>query len=100
MKLFVDIDENGNIVDVLAGESVVPTKEYHHTFDVDETTVNELYKYKVIDGALAVKETLPDVGENIQIPTQEKDIEQLKRENEMNAMAIMELAELVMGGGA
>lgn len=99
MKLFVDIDESGNIVDALAGNDVVPTKEHHHLFEVDESVFNELYKYKVIDGALNVKETLPIVGENVQLQTPEKEIEQLKKENEMNAMAIMELAELIMGGG-
>lgn len=98
MKLYVDVDESGNIQDVLAGDSVVPTKAYHHQFDVDETLINELYKYEVIDGALFAKDTLPEVGENIKITTPEQDVEQLKKDNEMNALAIMELAELILGG--
>jgi hypothetical protein len=100
MKLFVDIDSSGNITDVLSGKSVIPMKTYHHEFDVDEVITNELYKYQVINGTLVARDTLPDVGENIQIITQEQEMEQLKKDNEMNALAIMELAELLMGGGA
>ena len=98
MKLFVDVDESGNITDVLAGNLVVPMKTYRHAFDVDEQITNELYKYQVIDGALVLKDTLPDVGENVKILTPEQEMEQLKKDNEMNALAIMELAEMILGG--
>jgi hypothetical protein len=98
VKLYVDVDQDGNITDVLSGDFVVPMKEYHLEFDVNETLINELYKYKVVDGVLAERETLPDVGENLQALTPEKEIELLKKENEMNALAIMELAELLLGG--
>jgi hypothetical protein len=64
MKLYVDTDENGEIISMLAGANVVPTEEFQHEFDVDPGIVDNLYKYKIVDGVLTQKDKLPEVFDN------------------------------------
>jgi hypothetical protein len=56
--LFCDVDEDGKIVDSLAGDRVIPMKQYEHFFylteDVD-TVVSNIPNYRIITGQLTLE---------------------------------------------
>jgi hypothetical protein len=47
MLLFVDIDENGNIVDALYGYNIIPDREYNFFFFTTEEIAENAFDYKV-----------------------------------------------------
>jgi hypothetical protein len=53
--LFCDVDEDGNVVDSLLGDRVIPMRQYHHFFylleDV-EIVLQKIPTYRVINGEL------------------------------------------------
>lgn len=48
IQLFVNVDENGNIVDAQMGESIVATDEFNFFFLIDEEMANAIHSYKVV----------------------------------------------------
>lgn len=58
--IYVDIDENGVIVDGESGRRIIPSKQYHHYFITENELALDLEsfstEYKVINGELVRKE--------------------------------------------
>lgn len=56
IQLHCDVDENGNISTVLAGENIIPNRQYDYFFMVDSWDIIEnIHLYKVADGRLVRK---------------------------------------------
>jgi hypothetical protein len=47
MLLFVDIDEEGNIIDALYGYNIIPDREYNFFFYTTEEIAENAFDYKV-----------------------------------------------------
>lgn len=47
IQLFVNTDEQGNIVDAQFGENIIMTDSFSFSFLVDENTIQNLHNYKV-----------------------------------------------------
>lgn len=102
MRCYIDVDENGYITDILAGNNLVIDKEYDYVFDLSEDIdVIELQvKYKIVNGELVEKspEEIPNEPNDPFIPEPPLTLEELKRQQDVAAMAVMELAQFMMGG--
>jgi hypothetical protein len=48
MLLFVNIDSEGNIVDSLYGENIIPNREYDFFFYTTEEIAMNAFQYKVV----------------------------------------------------
>ncbi|MCP1124556.1 hypothetical protein NKR74_14795 [Bacillus sp. 3103sda1] len=56
IKLFVNIDSEGNIINSVAGETVVPNVEYGFYFEVDSWEIPQnIGNYKVVNNELVLK---------------------------------------------
>jgi hypothetical protein len=47
MLLFVDIDEEGTIIDALFGYNIIPDREYNFFFYTTEEVAENAFDYKV-----------------------------------------------------
>jgi hypothetical protein len=47
MLLFVDIDEEGNVIDALYGYNIIPEREYNFFFYTTEEVAINAFHYKV-----------------------------------------------------
>jgi hypothetical protein len=47
MLLFVDIDEQGTIIDALYGYNIIPEREYNFFFYTTEEVAENAFDYKV-----------------------------------------------------
>jgi hypothetical protein len=47
MLLFVDIDEQGTIIDALYGYNIIPDREYNFFFYTTEEVAENAFDYKV-----------------------------------------------------
>lgn len=57
-KLWVNVDENGNIISTYGGHGkyiVDPTEEYDYYFETDDTVFKDIGSYQVIDRELIHK---------------------------------------------
>ncbi|OCA84480.1 hypothetical protein A8F94_17440 [Bacillus sp. FJAT-27225] len=112
-KIWLNTDAEGNIIETYGGfvEFVLPPdKEYDYFFEVDGKTFKDIGNYQVIDGDLVYSPKEPEDTEPPLPPTtleslaeENKELksrlELAEKENQMNAFAIMELAEIILGGG-
>jgi hypothetical protein len=48
MLLFVNIDENGNIIESLYGHNIIPDREYDFFFFTTEEIAMTAHQYKVV----------------------------------------------------
>jgi hypothetical protein len=48
MLLFVNIDENGNVMDALYGENIIPGRDYNFFFYTTEEVATNAFQYKVV----------------------------------------------------
>jgi hypothetical protein len=56
IKLYCDVDEQGNIITVLAGETILPDREYDYFFTLESwDEIETLHLYKVENGELVPK---------------------------------------------
>jgi hypothetical protein len=56
IKLYCDVDEQGNIITVLAGETIIPDREYDYFFTFESwSEVENISLYKVENGQLVLK---------------------------------------------
>ncbi|WP_198529345.1 hypothetical protein [Bacillus mycoides] len=56
MNLYLNTDQEGNIINSVAGEAVVPNVEYGFCFQVDSMDIPmNIHKYKVTDNKLVLK---------------------------------------------
>lgn len=109
IKIYVDIDEFGNIkLPYLCGARVIPDKDYDYElivsgdFDID----NLHLIHRVVDGELVKKpeDEIPEIEEIEEIDENEEineplTLEKLQQEQEMLALAMMDLAEIILNGG-
>lgn len=54
--VFCNVDEDGNIVDGLTGNNIIPSKQYDHFFYLGEEGIDDLMGYKVVDNKLVKRE--------------------------------------------
>lgn len=54
--VFCNADEEGVIYDGVVGNNIVPDKQYDYFFYLGEEGIDDLMKYKVIDGKLTSAE--------------------------------------------
>ncbi|CRK80297.1 hypothetical protein [Neobacillus massiliamazoniensis] len=101
MFIYVNVDVEGNITNAIAGERIIPDKEYDFFFLRDEITASNIMKFKVVLNGFKADLVLKE-GEEIgggEIPQPNPPtLESLAEESKMNSMAIMELAEIILGG--
>ena len=50
--VFCNVDEDGNIYEGVVGNNIVPNKQYDYFSYLGEERIDDLMKYKVIDGEL------------------------------------------------
>jgi hypothetical protein len=54
--LFCDVDENGNIIESIVGERIIPLRQYDYFFFITgkntETVLSELPNYTIVNGEL------------------------------------------------
>ncbi|WP_160299100.1 hypothetical protein [Bacillus alveayuensis] len=56
IKLYCDVDEQGNIITVLAGETILPDREYDYFFTLESwDEVENISLYKVENDQLVFK---------------------------------------------
>jgi hypothetical protein len=56
IQLYCDVDEQGNIVTSLAGEMIIPDRQYDEFFMLDDwNTIENLHLYKVENSELVLK---------------------------------------------
>lgn len=56
IQIYCDVDENGNIIDALMGERIIPDRQYDFFFMVtDAEIMKNIDKYKVINRELVLK---------------------------------------------
>ncbi|WP_176535341.1 hypothetical protein [Bacillus cereus] len=56
MNLYVNVDQEGNIINSVTGETVVPNVEYGFCFEVDGWDIPmNIDKYKVVNNKLVLK---------------------------------------------
>lgn len=56
MKLFVNVNESGEIIETFGGvEEIIPDKDYDFLFEVDIDVLLNTHNYKVVNGELVVK---------------------------------------------
>jgi hypothetical protein len=56
IQLYCDVDANGDIITVLAGETIIPDREYDYFFTFESwSEVETLHLYKVENGELVPK---------------------------------------------
>lgn len=48
ISLYVNVNENGTIIESLSGSSVIPSKQYDFFFYVFEDVASNISKYKVV----------------------------------------------------
>lgn len=48
MLLYVNIDENGNIIEALYGQNIIPDREYDFFFYTTEDIAVNAFQYKVV----------------------------------------------------
>ena len=103
MRCYIDVDENGYITDILAGNNLVIDKEYDYVFNLDDDVdiLDLQMRYKVVDGKLTIKseDELPEENNEPFVPEEPLTLEKLQQEQEMLALAIMDLAEIILNGG-
>lgn len=80
IQLYCNIDEEGNIIEVLTGQSIVPTKEFHEFFMIDKQQELNLSKYKVEDRKLVQIEGTTLIGLGDQKLSVEDELALLKKE--------------------
>lgn len=80
IQLYCNIDEEGNIIEVLTGQSTVPTKEFHEFFMIDKQQELNLSKYKVEDRKLVQIEGTTLIGLGDQKLSVEEELALLKKE--------------------
>lgn len=56
MLLFCNVDENGRIINFIAGKYIIPDRQYDYFFYLTENIVDDLHNYKVVDGVLTKTE--------------------------------------------
>jgi hypothetical protein len=48
IQFYCDVDENGNIIDAIAGEMIIPERQYDYFFMLDSWDIpNNIDNYKV-----------------------------------------------------
>jgi hypothetical protein len=56
IKVYCDVDANGDIITVLAGETIIPDREYDYFFTFENwDKVDNIRLYKVENGQLVLK---------------------------------------------
>jgi hypothetical protein len=80
IQLYCNVDEEGNIIEVLTGPSIVPTKEFHEFFMIDKQQELNLSKYKVEDRKLVQIEGTTLIGLGDQKLSVEEELALLKKE--------------------
>ncbi|EOP46616.1 hypothetical protein [Bacillus cereus] len=69
--LFVDADDQGNIINSVAGESIVPNVNYGFLFEVNTWNIPiNIDKYLVQEGKLTKKTEIIQDGSNSEVPQQ------------------------------
>lgn len=57
--LFCDVDENGKIIESIAGERIMPSKQYDYFFYIIgsdiETITQNIPNYRVVNGQLTLE---------------------------------------------
>jgi hypothetical protein len=48
LLLFVNIDENGNVIEALYGQNIIPDREYDFFFYTTEEVAANAFQYKVV----------------------------------------------------
>ncbi|EOP36178.1 hypothetical protein EXW38_18745 [Bacillus mycoides] len=67
--LFVDTDEKGNIINSIAGESIVPNVNYGFLFEVKTWDIPiNIDKYLIQEGKLVKKTEMIQDGSNSEVP--------------------------------
>ena len=80
IQLYFNIDEEGNIIEVLTGQNIVPTKEFQEFFMIDKQQELNLSKYKVEDRKLVQIEGTTLIGLGDQKLSVEEELALLKKE--------------------
>lgn len=80
IQLYCNIDDDGNIVEVLTGQHIMPTKEFDEFFMIDKQQELNLSKYKVEDRKLVQIEGTTLIGLGDQKLSVEEELDLLKKE--------------------
>lgn len=69
--LFVDTDDQGNIINSIAGEAIIPNVNYGFLFEVNTWDIpTNIDKYLVIEGEIIQKTEIIQDGNNSEVPKQ------------------------------
>lgn len=82
IQLYCDADENGRITEILSGPTVRPTKQFKYFFLIDKKTEVNLDKFYIKDGELEQIEGTTLISVVIENPTQEQQLEDMKKRME------------------
>ncbi|MDC7762483.1 hypothetical protein POL82_03250 [Priestia aryabhattai] len=82
IQLYCNADENGKITEVLSGPTVRPTKQFKYFFLIDKKTEVNLDKFYIRDGELQQIEGTTLISVVIENPTQEQQLEDMKKRME------------------
>lgn len=56
VKIYLDTDDDGNIVSSMAGVDIVPARSFDYFFEVDWPIAQDIHRYRVVDGQLHLRE--------------------------------------------
>ncbi|PTM58389.1 hypothetical protein [Desmospora activa] len=74
VKLYADIDEEGNIICSIAGCAIVPGRTFDHFFECDSWEIpQEIENYQVVNGQLQRREEPEEEPEEEQPPIEEEE---------------------------
>ena len=82
IQLYCNADENGKITEILSGPTVRPTKQFKYFFLIDKKTEVNLDKFYIKDGELEQIEGTTLISVVIENPTQEQQLEDMKKRME------------------